>query len=278
MLAGSGAVKERGVKKALHAAEAKNSWSVQQPRTMHSAQTHNAMRRHWMLGKAPVLASQALPHILITVAAPQHHQTHVHLLCAGIAEGTPVAPMADSQAWPQPATQEDVWDDEGHACMETGGDDGYEGPAGSQDDGSDADNGYQAGVQQLLAAALVTPSSIYLKRVELSRVWRRVIFVPLRKGDTGARTCACTGILSWKVRMFLSGSHSAADFGEQEEDVDIVAVQDAPFTHPPDEAGMVRPCKQQHLHSTTCRTMLVWQCLSGRQLREGQNLWGASAG
>ena len=79
---------------------------------------------------------------------------------AGIAEGTPVAPMADSQAWPQPATQEDVPDDEGHAPMEIGGDDGYEGPPGFQDDGSDADNGYQAGVQLPLAAASVTPNSI----------------------------------------------------------------------------------------------------------------------
>ncbi len=68
-----------------------------------------------------------------------------------------MAPMADSQAWPQPATQEDGADDEGQAPMDTGGDDGYEGPPGFQDDGSDADNGYQAGMQRPLAAAWVTP-------------------------------------------------------------------------------------------------------------------------
>ena len=64
------------------------------------------------------------------------------ILLAGLAEGLPVAPMADSQAWPQPATQEPldaVVDDEADmgASFGDGGD-------GFQDD-SDGDNGYQAG-------------------------------------------------------------------------------------------------------------------------------------
>ena len=79
-----------------------------------------------------------------------------------------MAPMADSQAWPQPATQEDGADAEGQAPMDTGGDDGYEGPPGFQDDGSDADNGYQAGMQRPLAAAWVTPNSVCLSQAELS--------------------------------------------------------------------------------------------------------------
>ena len=76
--------------------------------------------------------------------------------------------MADSQAWPQPATQEDGADGEGHTPMEIGGDDGYEGPPGFQDDNSDADNGYQAGAQWPLAAAWVTTNSICLSQAELS--------------------------------------------------------------------------------------------------------------
>ncbi len=63
------------------------------------------------------------------------------LLRTGVAEGTPVAPMADSQAWPQPATQvplDDVAEAEQDAAFQDGGD-------GFQDD-SDGDNGYQAGV------------------------------------------------------------------------------------------------------------------------------------
>lgn len=64
------------------------------------------------------------------------------IVLAGLAEGLPVAPMADSQAWPQPATQEPsdaVVDDEADmgASFGDGGD-------GFQDD-SDGDNGYQAG-------------------------------------------------------------------------------------------------------------------------------------
>ena len=55
-----------------------------------------------------------------------------------------MAPMADSQAWPQPATQVpmDALDaDEQGAASEDGGD-------GFQDD-SDGDNGYQAGAQHI---------------------------------------------------------------------------------------------------------------------------------
>ena len=75
-------------------------------------------------------------------------------LHAGIAEGTPVAPMADSQAWPQPATQvplEDVDDAEQDAAFQDGGD-------GFQDD-SDGDNGYQAGVPLLRSSAHAPPSA-----------------------------------------------------------------------------------------------------------------------
>ncbi len=52
-----------------------------------------------------------------------------------------MAPMADSQAWPQPATQvplDDMDDAEQDAAFQDGGD-------GFQDD-SDGDNGYQAGM------------------------------------------------------------------------------------------------------------------------------------
>ena len=69
------------------------------------------------------------------------------MLRAGIAEGTPVAPMADSQAWPQPATQVplDAMDDaEQDVPYQDGGE-------GFQDD-SDGDNGYQAGVPLLCLA------------------------------------------------------------------------------------------------------------------------------
>ena len=94
-----------------------------------------------------------------------------------------MAPMADSQAWPQPATQEGgADDDEGHAPMEIGGDDGYEGSPGFQDDGSDADNGYQAGVQLPLAAASVTPDSIWLSQAELSISRGMGFLFPLREG------------------------------------------------------------------------------------------------
>ncbi len=64
------------------------------------------------------------------------------LLLAGLVEGKPVAPMADSQAWPQPATQEPLDTTAGDeadmgTCFANGGE-------GFQDD-SDGDNGYQAG-------------------------------------------------------------------------------------------------------------------------------------
>ena len=103
-----------------------------------------------------------------------------------------MAPMADSQAWPQPATQEDAAYDEGHAPMDMGGDDGYEGPSGFQDDGSNADNGYQAGVQLPLAAVPMTCNSICLSQAELSRSRGMWFLVPLRKEDTAACISACT--------------------------------------------------------------------------------------
>ena len=43
-----------------------------------------------------------------------------------------------------------------------------------------------------------------------------------------------------KIRVFLIYFYSAADFGEQEEDVDIVTVQDALLTQALDEPSMVR--------------------------------------
>ena len=63
-----------------------------------------------------------------------------------------MAPMADSQAWPQPATQVpmDALDaDEQGAFFEDGGD-------GFQDD-SDGDNGYQAGMPHILSGGMVHP-------------------------------------------------------------------------------------------------------------------------
>ena len=69
-----------------------------------------------------------------------HRQSMMSRLCAGIAEGTPVAPMADSQAWPQPATQQQVDDiDEGEH------DAPFEDAGGGFQDDSDGENGYQAG-------------------------------------------------------------------------------------------------------------------------------------
>ena len=70
------------------------------------------------------------------------------LLLTGIADGTPVAPMADSQAWPQPATQvplDDLEADGPDAAFDDGGD-------GLQDD-SDGDNGYQAGSPPVVFSA-----------------------------------------------------------------------------------------------------------------------------
>lgn len=77
---------------------------------------------------------------MVMATSQLHTQSMMSRLCAGIAEGMPVAPMADSQAWPQPATQQQVDDiDEGEhdASFEDAGD-------GFQDD-SDGENGYQAG-------------------------------------------------------------------------------------------------------------------------------------
>ena len=62
--------------------------------------------------------------------------------------------------------------------------------------------------------------------------------------------CACTGTLSLIFRDCILATQSAADFGEQEEDLDIVTVQDALLTQAPDEPSMVR-----RLHSATCPTM-----------------------
>ena len=89
---------------------------------------------------------------LIGISLAYMARAGMHLLSAllltGIAEGTPVAPMADSQAWPQPATQVPLDD------LEAGGPDAAfdDGGDGLQDD-SDGDNGYQAGALPVVFSA-----------------------------------------------------------------------------------------------------------------------------
>lgn len=107
---------------------------------------------------------------MVMATTKLHTQGMISRLCAGIAEGTPVAPMADSQAWPQPATQQQVDDiDEGEhdASFGDAGD-------GFQDD-SDGGNGYQAGglLMQLITFRAVHDAKTMLC-CEMSRLqcWR----------------------------------------------------------------------------------------------------------
>ena len=60
--------------------------------------------------------------------------------------------------------------------------------------------------------------------------------------------------VSLKIRVFLICYYFAADFGEQEEDVDIVTVQDALLTQALDDPSMVRLSGQ---HSTCAAQSVV---------------------